>query len=431
MAMRYVLVEGDPLIGETGIILPVGRSSPTLLDIPIAFIGDMVQCFICGQVKPIEKDGGPYRVGIFSGDVDISIGDIFNATEEFAYEDDVIYCGCGKKPLQAMLAPVKLAKDEEDSPAAAALSGFIRELGEGWILVKDEAVNWATQVGDDARKTWNSLTSGDRKAEALGNVSKGVGRSFITDDPLLSNMNLSAQEAFDMQREADEMFGKPTEAYDQMFKPHDEQGQAEYRTGERAGTVGQIVAPFAAGKVNSFRAGATTAERVAINMVDDAEKAFDYSKYVLKEGEKLGDFGETVAKDMYKSQGYDTFYNVQNKSGNGVDVVAANSKNGNVVRAEVKTTQQDKLWNEGNTKPIPLSKEQRELGGEDYTNSRLDRAARSQNGYTDGVSSQQAKDAKDAIRDAIGNGAEVKTEKVDVYVDQAGNVRGDPVIREW
>jgi len=141
-SLRYILVEGDPLVGETGIILPVGRSSPALTGIPVAFIGDMVQCYTCGQIKPIEKDGGPYRVGIFSGDVDISVFDIVNATEEFAYENDVIYCACGKKPLQAVLAPVQQAKDIEDAPTAAMLSGLKRELGEGWELTKAEVGSW-------------------------------------------------------------------------------------------------------------------------------------------------------------------------------------------------------------------------------------------------------------------------------------------------
>ena len=117
MAMRYVLVEGDPLIGITGVILSVGRSSPALSGIPVAFIGDMVQCFICGQVKPIEKDGGPYRLGIFNGEVDITDSAcVMKPSFEFAYENDVIYCACGKKPLEALLARVKQAKDDEHSP---------------------------------------------------------------------------------------------------------------------------------------------------------------------------------------------------------------------------------------------------------------------------------------------------------------------------
>jgi len=73
----------------------------------------------------------------------------------------------------------------------------------------------------------------------------------------------------------------------------------------------------------------------------------------------------------------------------------------NMVKAEVKTTQQDKLWNGGKTKEIPLSKDQRQMGGEHYTNDRLNRAANGDDGYTDGRSSEQAEMALEAQREAI------------------------------
>ena len=162
-----------------------------------------------------------------------------------------------------------------------------------------------------------------------------------------------------------------------------------------------------------------------------SDTSFDHTKYKLKDDEKLGDFGEDVAADMYKSKGYDEFYAVQNKSGNGVDVVARNSENGNMVKAEVKTTKQDRLWNDGNPREIPMSKAQKEMGGENYTNDRLNRAAKAEDGYTDGVSSQQAKEALKMQEKAELSGAEVKTEKVDIYVDKDGNLRDNPIIREW
>ena len=161
------------------------------------------------------------------------------------------------------------------------------------------------------------------------------------------------------------------------------------------------------------------------------DASFDYTQYKLKDGEKLGDFGENVAADMYKGKGYDEFYAVQNKSGNGVDVVARNSETGNMVKAEVKTTKQDRLWNDGNPREIPMSKAQKEMGGENYTNDRLNRAAKGEDGYTDGVSSQQAKEALKMQEKAELSGAEVKTEKVDIYVDKDGNLRDNPIIREW
>ena len=162
-----------------------------------------------------------------------------------------------------------------------------------------------------------------------------------------------------------------------------------------------------------------------------SDASFDHTQYKFKEGERLGDFGEDVAADMYKSKGYDEFYAVQNKSGNGVDIVARNSENGNIVKAEVKTTKQDRLWNDGNPREIPMSKAQKEMGGENYTNDRLNRAAKAEDGYTDGVSTQQAKEALKMQEKAELSGAEVKTEKVDIYVDKDGNLRDNPIIREW
>jgi len=163
---------------------------------------------------------------------------------------------------------------------------------------------------------------------------------------------------------------------------------------------------------------------------EEVEKVFDFNKYKLKEGEKLGDFGENVAKDYYRSKGYDKFYEVQNPSGNGVDIVAQNSKNGDMVKVEVKTTQQDKFWNNGETKEIPMSKDQK-AGGETYTNDRLNRAAKGDDGYTDGISSEQAQAALKAQDEALFNGSEIRTEKLDIYVDKGGSLHSDPVPRKW
>ena len=45
--------------------------------------------------------------------------------------------------------------------------------------------------------------------------------------------------------------------------------------------------------------------------------------------------------------------------------------------------------------------------------------------------SQQAKEALKMQEKAELSGAEVKTEKVDIYVDKDGNLRDNPIIREW
>jgi Holliday junction resolvase-like predicted endonuclease len=388
-SLRYILVEGDPLVGETGVILPVGRSSPALTGIPVAFIGDMVQCYTCGQIKPIEKDGGPYRVGIFSGDVDISVFDIVNATEEFAYENDVIYCACGKKPPQAVLAPVQQAKDIEDAPTAAMLSGLKRELGEGWELTKTEVGSWT-----------------------YGGISSGI------------HIGLGAAGAIPVLGVVPDVVDAVYTSGEAIFSNHSSKADV----GMAWGAVGASLIPGVDQAADAAKIAKRTAD--AADLVHDAGVAFDASKYALKEGEQLGKFGENVAQDHLRTRGYDEFFDVQNKSGNGVDIVARNSSTGDMMHQEVKTTQQDKLWNGGDTKPIPLSKEQK-LSGAEYTDSRLNRAAKGDNGYTDGVSTQQAKEAQDAIRDAELNGAKIEYEKVDVHVDKDGLLRGDPVIRSW
>ncbi|WP_271782004.1 hypothetical protein [Aquimarina algiphila] len=174
-----------------------------------------------------------------------------------------------------------------------------------------------------------------------------------------------------------------------------------------------------------------------VTYVDDVirstDEVFDYSKYKLMDGEKIGDFGEGVVEGMLRKEefgGYDTFYRVQNKSGNGVDIVATNKK-GDVYIAEVKTTQQDRLWNKGETKDIPLSKPQREMGGEKYSTDRLERAANKDDGYTDGKSTSEAKKAKEAIKEAKANGNKIEHKKIDVHVDKDGNLRNIPKVKEW
>jgi hypothetical protein len=102
-----------------------------------------------------------------------------------------------------------------------------------------------------------------------------------------------------------------------------------------------------------------------------------------------------------------------------------------MIKVEVKTTQQENLWNNGNPKEIPMSKDQKGMGGDNYTNDRLNKAAKEDDGYTDGESSKQAEAALEAQKQAKKNGAEVKTEKLDIYVDNDGNLLGDPVPRKW
>lgn len=156
---------------------------------------------------------------------------------------------------------------------------------------------------------------------------------------------------------------------------------------------------------------------------------FDYKAHKMLDGEKLGDFGERVVEDMLRAEGYDRFYRVQNKSGNGVDIVAK-KPNGDMIIAEVKSTKQTKKWNNGDTKDLPLSKDQK-AGGRKYSDDRLQRAANEEDGYTDGVSSVEAEKAQKAMRAAKKKGAEIEYKKYDVYVDGDGNLRGNPEVRDW
>jgi len=115
-----------------------------------------------------------------------------------------------------------------------------------------------------------------------------------------------------------------------------------------------------------------------------------------------------------EKEGFDKFYRVQNRSGNGVDIVARNSETGAMKKIEVKTTQQKRLWADGTKKEIPLKGDQKTMGGEEYTNDRLTRAAEKEDGYTDGVSSKEAEEAKEALRQAKDAGKPIDVEKHDI-----------------
>ncbi len=142
----------------------------------------------------------------------------------------------------------------------------------------------------------------------------------------------------------------------------------------------------------------------------------------MMEGEKLGDFCERLIKEYLKSQGFDKFYEVQNKSRNGVDIIAENTQTGEVKVIEVKGTQSEAKWNNGQTKELLLSKDQ-QAGGEAYSESRLNRAKNGDDGWKNEPETQaNAKQAKQAIEQARDNGS-LSYEKYDVYVDENGSIR--------
>lgn len=152
----------------------------------------------------------------------------------------------------------------------------------------------------------------------------------------------------------------------------------------------------------------------------------------IKQGpkEKLGDFGERIIRKLLENDGFDEFFQVQNKSGNGVDIVARNSKTGAVKVIEVKASKQEATWNNRSSKELPLSEDQ-SRGGEYYADSRLGRAANKEDGWKNTPkATEQAELAQEAIREADEVG-KVSYEKYDVYVDEDGALRDDPVQRTW
>ncbi|MBU2946290.1 hypothetical protein [Zobellia uliginosa] len=109
-------------------------------------------------------------------------------------------------------------------------------------------------------------------------------------------------------------------------------------------------------------------------------------------------------------------------------VLLADSKDSNPSNYLIfqKTYDPDELEEESE-----LSKPQREMGGEKYTNDRLNRAAKEEDGYTDGKSTEEAKKAQKAIKKAERNGNKIEHKKIDVHVDKDGNLRDTPKAKDW
>ena len=305
MGLRYVLVEGDPLVGMTGVILPVGRSSPGLMGIPAAFIGDMVQCFVCGDVKPIEKDGEPYRIGIFSGEVDISVFDVVHATEEFAYEHDVIYCKCGKKPLEASLARVKQAKDSEDVPVAYMKGVAEGALALGWDMVKGTLL----YASDATNGALNGLTGGALEKYAPGTFSESIKRNQATGQAIIDapgNALDTTRRALNRRESlAEQGYNAVSNWWDRDVASHNatDPRLAAYNATRGILTAGAAVAPVTrlgrlgtvaeVGDVGAATRAATIRANVAESAAARSSSGFD--QYVAREWPpNMGALGEEV-----------------------------------------------------------------------------------------------------------------------------------------
>ena len=80
----------------------------------------------------------------------------------------------------------------------------------------------------------------------------------------------------------------------------------------------------------------------------------------------IGDIGEGYIAGELKKEGYTEFVYLQNSSGHGVDIIAHNPDTGDTMSVEVKTTR-----NASKTS-VPLTGDQRTLGGKDYTSDRIE-----------------------------------------------------------
>lgn len=123
-------------------------------------------------------------------------------------------------------------------------------------------------------------------------------------------------------------------------------------------------------------------------------------------GEK-GKCGEWLARQDMMQEGFDDVIEVQNNSGHGIDLIGRNSKTGEVKVWEVKTT-------DGGSAPS-LSKDQREMGGEKYTNNRLERAAEGRGNY--GKVPEAMANGEKAQKWLKGAGNKVSYEKREVFID--------------
>ena len=430
---------------------------------------------LCVPTPVLWKD---YKPGIMIGGNQMLLEDstamcLFGGTIQIHFTLEAAQAAC---PFGSLKRPSEYIKDGFDWVFENMNKG-LSDLRGG--LAKAEAPNWLLNGVDQL--AWNAQFSVGIVEGAI-NAVVGLGEVVwdITQDPvgigtaILEGAADSAKSAWDWIWEGENWEKAASDSWDYVTSPDkwvETANDAAAWVQDNPRTLGNVAGEIAETAAEiAFTGGAATAakkvttetaeraareaaekaakeatERAAREAVEDGlqkslpkvitkegtkTKPFNKDIYKLKNKEKLGDFGENIAKDYYESKGYDTFYKVQNPSGNGVDIVAVNSKNGNMIKVEVKTTQQDKLWNNGRTKEIPMSKDQQK-GGKYYTNDRLKRAEKKEDGYTDGKSSDEAKKAIKAQKEAKKKSAKVETEKLDIYVDKNGELRSDPIPRKW
>lgn len=138
-----------------------------------------------------------------------------------------------------------------------------------------------------------------------------------------------------------------------------------------------------------------------------------------------GKCGEWLAKQDLHNDGYTDVIEVQNKSGHGVDVMGRNA-NGDVRVLEVKTT-------DGVTAP-PLSKEQASMGGKDFADDRLGKAANAKGHYKNSPEAKaNALKGQGWLNSAAEKGKKVSYEKYDVFIEdpKEGCIKKDAKSSPW
>jgi len=297
--------------------------------------------------------------------------------------------------------------------------------GDNWVKAADSAWNWAKD--DDnwkeaANSAWEGTTSAAKwvadNPRDIGNV-----QGEIVLDVGAGVLSGGATAAGSGAR----IFGKPF--FKTLFrKGGDDLAETVVRNTDNAlNKVDDVGEGLAKSSDNAAR-HIDEAGEVPEVVVKGKSDVFDFTEYKMVDGDRLGDFGEEVIEDMLSKDGYE-FYYVQNRSGNGVDIIGK-KPNGDMIVVEVKTSRTPKNWNDGNPRKLPLKGDQKK-GGEFFSDSRLERAARGDDGYTDDISPQEARRAIDDLDEAIENGNKIEYVKYDVYVNDAGELRGNPVKREW
>jgi len=140
------------------------------------------------------------------------------------------------------------------------------------------------------------------------------------------------------------------------------------------------------------------------------KKGKDGFKVLGSKTREKGKCGEWLAGTDMAEQGFDEVVAVQNNSGHGVDLIGRNSTTGEVKVWEVKTT-------DGNSAPS-LSRDQSKLGGEKFTQNRLQRAVEGQGNYGKVPEARKnAKKVKKWLEQANKRNANTTYEKYEVFVD--------------